>query len=98
MRELDGIHQAGPSIDGAAERDYVIVGADWPSPPQVLLLDDGAQLASVVDETPPEETSRSAAKYMARNLTLPSDGEVEAMVQLQDGTSVACVVKIQSVC
>ena len=87
-RALVGINNAMPGPGGASPRGYVIVGkhADWSSAPATLTLDSTDY--AVVSET---------YDLMVRGLALAA-GSVEATVTCEDGTAVACVVNVETVC
>ena len=89
LRQLNGIINSMPGPGAAAPRDYVILGAHdtWSSAPVTLQLASGEEHA-VVKET---------YDYMVRGLTL-ADSSVGATVMCEDGTSIACMVAVESVC
>ena len=87
-RALVGINNAMPGPGGAGPRGYVIVGAhaDWSSAPATLTL--ASTDHPVVSET---------YDFMCRGLALAA-GSVEATVTCEDGTTVACVINVETVC
>ena len=86
-RELVGINNRMPSVGENAKSGYVILGRHdaWTSPPTLLTM--ASKDHAVAKET---------YNYMVRDLSL-SDG-VEAAVVCEDGSSVACTIKVQTVC
>jgi hypothetical protein len=88
-RQLNGIINSMPGPGAAAPRDYVILGAHdtWSSAPVKLQLASGEEHAVV----------KEPCDYMVRGLTL-ADGSVGATVMCEDGTSIACMVAVESVC
>jgi len=87
-RELVGINNAMPGPEAGAPRGYVILGAHstWTSPPATLTI--GPTDHGVAKET---------HDFMARGLAL-SNGSLEANVICDDGSSVACVINVETVC
>ena len=89
-RVLVGINDAMPMVDteDAGPRGYVILGphADWSSAPVKITLDGSSEYA-VVSET---------YDFMARGLAL-ADGSTDATVTCKDGSTVECVINVETV-
>ena len=90
-RALVGINNAMPMVDteDTGPRGYVILGphADWSSAPVKLTLDGSTEYAVVSEKY----------DFMARGLAL-ADGSTDATVTCNDGTAVACVINVETVC
>ena len=87
-RELAGINNTMPGPGGGGARGYVIVGAhaSWASVPTHITIGG--------DDFP---VQRETYDYMVRGLAL-TDGSLDADVTCEDGTRVACVIKVETVC
>ena len=89
-RVLVGINDAMPMVDteDAGPRGYVILGphADWSSAPVKITLDGSSEYA-VVSET---------YDFMARGLALAA-GSTDATVTCKDGSTVECVINVETV-
>ena len=88
-RELAGINNAMPGPSGGGARGYVILGAhdSWASVPTRITIGG-------LGEFP---VTRETYEFMARGLAL-TDGALDADVTCEDGTTVACVVNVETVC
>ena len=92
-RALVGINDMSliwpPPKDIPWPRGYVILGshADWSSAPVKLTLDGSTEYAVVSEKY----------DFMARGLAL-ADGSTDATVTCNDGTAVACVINVETVC
>ena len=92
-RALVGINDMSliwpPPKDTPWPRGYVILGshADWSSAPVKLTLDGSTEYAVVSEKY----------DFMARGLAL-ADGSTDATVTCNDGTAVACVINVETVC
>ena len=92
-RALVGINNAMPGPGGVDPRGYVIVGAhaDW--------LDSYPFSAPVTLTLASKDYDVVSEKYgfMVRGLVL-AEGSVEATITCKDGTVVACVINVETVC
>lgn len=103
-RELAGINNAMPTLGGGEARGYVILGphASWASAPVNITI--AGEEFSVQKET---------HDYMVRGLALsdgttteveggppmlPSQVRLDADVTCEDGSSIACVINVETVC
>ena len=99
-RALVGINDMSliwpPPKDIPWPRGYVILGshADWSSAPVKLTLDGSTEYAVVSDKYASKEYD-----FMVRVSGLAlAGGSKDATVTCKDGTAVACVINVETVC